>query len=141
MFWAACRPVWSSSPEAIPSIRPVSWSVLSCRFRWSRRWSLSAPPRLQPAGQRSRLAVSGQEALARQFATPGVDKFQGVTWEPAPATGAPLLEGVAAWIDCRIHERYEAGDHWLVLGEVVELSLNGNGGALVFHGGAFRPLA
>jgi 3-hydroxy-9,10-secoandrosta-1,3,5(10)-triene-9,17-dione monooxygenase reductase component len=85
--------------------------------------------------------ADGQEALARQFATPGVDKFQGVTWEPAPATGAPLLEGVAAWIDCRIHERYEAGDHWLVLGEVVELSLNGNGGALVFHGGAFRPLA
>jgi flavin reductase (DIM6/NTAB) family NADH-FMN oxidoreductase RutF len=85
--------------------------------------------------------ADGQEALARQFATSGIDKFQGVGWEPAPATGAPLLEGVAAWIDCRIYQRYEAGDHWLVLGEVVELSVSGEGGALVFHGGAFRPLA
>jgi flavin reductase (DIM6/NTAB) family NADH-FMN oxidoreductase RutF len=83
----------------------------------------------------------GQEALARQFATSGIDKFKGVGWKPAPATGAPLLEGVAAWIDCRIYKRYEAGDHWLVLGEVVELSVNGDGGALVFHGGSFRPLA
>jgi flavin reductase (DIM6/NTAB) family NADH-FMN oxidoreductase RutF len=85
--------------------------------------------------------ADGQEALARQFSTSGIDKFEGVSWEPAPATGAPLLEGVAAWIDCRIYKRYEAGDHWLVLGEVVELSVSGQGGALVFHGGAFRPLA
>lgn len=85
--------------------------------------------------------ADGQEALARQFSTPGIDKFEGVGWEPAPATGAPLLEGVAAWIDCRIYKRYEAGDHWLVLGEVVELNVSGQGGALVFHGGAFRPLA
>ena len=39
-----------------------------------------------------------------------------------------------------IYERYEAGDHWLVLGEVLELSVPREGGALVFHGGAFRPL-
>jgi 3-hydroxy-9,10-secoandrosta-1,3,5(10)-triene-9,17-dione monooxygenase reductase component len=84
--------------------------------------------------------ADGQEALARQFAASGTDKFAGVNWEPAPASGAPLLEGVAAWIDCRIYQRYEAGDHWLVLGEVLELSVSREGGALVFHGGAFRPL-
>ena len=57
-----------------------------------------------------------------------------------PPTGSPLLDDVAAWIDCRIYERYEGGDHWLVLGEVMELSGLRDGGALVFHGGTFRPL-
>jgi flavin reductase (DIM6/NTAB) family NADH-FMN oxidoreductase RutF len=82
----------------------------------------------------------GQEDLAKGFARSGGDKFEGISWAPAPATGSPLLEGVAAWIDCRIYERYEAGDHWLVLGEVLELSGLRESGALVFHSGVIRPL-
>jgi 3-hydroxy-9,10-secoandrosta-1,3,5(10)-triene-9,17-dione monooxygenase reductase component len=88
--------------------------------------------------------AEGQETLARRFsasAATGIDKFDGIGWEPSPATGAPLLEGVAAWIDCRIERTLEAGDHWLVLGEVLELSVHSEESALVFHGGAFRTLA
>ncbi|MGH2835749.1 MAG: flavin reductase family protein [Solirubrobacteraceae bacterium] len=83
----------------------------------------------------------GQEQLAKRFARSGGDKFQGVGWSPAPATGSPLLDDVAAWIDCRIYERYAAGDHWLVLGEVLELHGLAESGALVFHSGVFRPLS
>ena len=81
-----------------------------------------------------------QEDLARRFADSGVDKFDGVAWQPAPATGSPLLNGVAAWIDCRVSTRVEAGDHWLILGEVLELSVIGDKSPLVFHGGAFQEL-
>lgn len=81
-----------------------------------------------------------QEPLARRFAVSGGDKFAGVDWRPAPATGSPLLADVAAWIDCRVHTRIEAGDHWLVLGEVLDLSIHREGGALVFHGGAYFGL-
>jgi flavin reductase (DIM6/NTAB) family NADH-FMN oxidoreductase RutF len=81
-----------------------------------------------------------QEPLARRFAISGGDKFAGVAWQPAPATGSPLLEDVAAWIDCRIHKKIEAGDHWLVLGEVLELSVHLDRDPLVFHGGAYRAL-
>lgn len=84
--------------------------------------------------------AEGQEDLARRFAVSGGNKFQGIDWQPAPATGAPLLSGIAAWIDCRIYKQTEAGDHWLVLGEVLELSVQREAGALVFHGGSFRPL-
>jgi len=84
--------------------------------------------------------AEGQQDLAQHFAVSGGDKFAGVGWEPAPATGAPILNDVAAWIDCRIYKQIEAGDHWLVLGEVMELSLHREGGALVFHGGQFHPL-
>lgn len=84
--------------------------------------------------------AESQEDLARRFAQSGGDKFAGIDWHPAPATGSPLLEDVAAWIDCRIYQRVDAGDHLLVLGEVLELSVHRDTGALVFHRGTLQPL-
>ncbi len=34
-------------------------------------------------------------------------------------TGAPILEGVAAYMDCRLRSTCEAGDHTLFVGEVI----------------------
>ena len=94
--------------------------VAVCPAKTSTSW-----PAIEAAGtllrQRARRGPGGSSHAS--FAASGGDKFAGVDWAPAPATGAPLLDGVAAWIDCRIYERYEAGDHWLVLGEVLELSV------------------
>ncbi len=110
--------------------------VAVCVAKTSTSW-----PTIEAGGHFcANVLAEGQEALARQFAASGGDKFDGVSWRPAPASGAPLLAQVAAWIDCRIYKRYEAGDHWLVLGEVLELSGMSDGGALVFHSGSFRPL-
>jgi flavin reductase (DIM6/NTAB) family NADH-FMN oxidoreductase RutF len=58
-----------------------------------------------------------QEKLCRRFATSGADKFDGVTWEPAPS-GAPVLSDVVAWIDCSYESIVEAGDHYIVIGRV-----------------------
>ncbi len=111
--------------------------VAVCVARTSTSW-----PAIELAGHFcANVLAEGQEDLARRFARKGGDKFAGIAWSPAPATGSPLLGDVAAWIDCRIYERYEAGDHWLVLGEVLELSGLREGGALVFHSGSFRPLS
>lgn len=110
--------------------------VAVCPAKSSTSW-----PAIEAGGQFcANVLAEGQEDVARRFAASGGDKYAGLSWSPAPATGSPLLEGVAAWIDCRIYERYEAGDHWLVLGEVLELSGLRDGGALVFHSGSFRPL-
>ena len=98
-------------------------------------------PRIEAGGTFcANVLAENQEHLARRFARSGGNKFEGVEWRPAPATGAPLLEDVAAWIDCRIYQRVEAGDHLLVLGEVLELGVHSDAGALVFHRGAIRPL-
>jgi 3-hydroxy-9,10-secoandrosta-1,3,5(10)-triene-9,17-dione monooxygenase reductase component len=101
----------------------------------------SSWPALQAAGSFCANVLHGdQTELARTFSRSGGDKFAGVNWRPAPVTGAPVLEGVAAWIDCRIDQTFEAGDHWLVVGEVLELAIETEGGALVFHGGALKSL-
>ena len=46
--------------------------------------------------------------------------FDDVAWNPSP-TGCPILDGVGAWIDCRMVESIELGDHYLVVGGVVAL--------------------
>lgn len=76
-----------------------------------------------------------QEAMARAFATPGVDKFAGVGWSPG-RTGAPRLHDSVAWIDCKIEQVHPAGDHYLVVGRVVELEA-GRGEPLLFYRGGY----
>ncbi len=68
------------------------------------------------------LAASQQE-LSRRFAVSGGDKFAGVAWHPAPS-GAPVLDGALAWIDCEHERTVEAGDHLIVLGRVRVLDLD-----------------
>ncbi|MFD5537453.1 flavin reductase family protein [Streptomyces sp. NPDC127079] len=74
-----------------------------------------------------------QQHVSRAFATRGADKFAGLSWRPAPVTGSPVLEGVAAWIDCRITRLHEAGDHFIVIGEVTDLAAAPGERPLVFH--------
>jgi len=84
---------------------------------------------------------SSQEGLCRAFAVSGAehaDKFAGVAWRPA-LSGSPVLQGVHAWVDCRLLTVHEAGDHELVLGRVLDLGVGG-GEPLVFHRGRFGRL-
>ncbi|MFF4330159.1 flavin reductase family protein [Streptomyces sp. NPDC048387] len=84
---------------------------------------------------------AGQAELCRAFAVSGADKFAGVSHRPAPATGSPQLDGVPAWIDCRIHAVHTGGDHLIVVGRVEAMGAEGEGGPLLFHKGRFGRLA
>ncbi|WP_240139854.1 flavin reductase family protein [Streptomyces sp. MUM 178J] len=70
-----------------------------------------------------------QAALCRGFAVSGADKFAGVEWDAAPATGSPRLAGVPAWIDCTVQAVHTGGDHLIVVGRVRALdAARGRGG-------------
>lgn len=93
-------------------------------------------PKLSSTGQICiNVLASDQEGLARGFSKTGTDKFVGVGWSSA-TNGAPRLHGALAWIDCCVGEVYEAGDHWLVVAEVLQLEAN-LGKPLVFYRGGF----
>lgn len=64
-----------------------------------------------------------QPELCWKFAKSGTDtaRFDGVAWSMSP-TGCPVLDEVLAWIDCEVEEIYTMGDHYFVLGRVVDLS-------------------
>ena len=76
-----------------------------------------------------------QESLSRDFAVSGGDKFAGVGWHPA-SNGAPLLEGVLAWVECTVAASYDAGDHEMVFGRVEDMGVN-VGRPLLFYRGGF----
>jgi 3-hydroxy-9,10-secoandrosta-1,3,5(10)-triene-9,17-dione monooxygenase reductase component len=94
-------------------------------------------PRLRDAGTFSvNILAEDQEALCRTFATSGADKFAGVGWRPG-ASGAPLLDDVLAWLECRIDIEHDAGDHILVIGRVTGLDVGREGKPLLFYRGGF----
>src|SRR6266508_4981631 len=53
-------------------------------------------------------------------------------------TGAPILEGAAGYLDCRVNAAHEAGDHIIFIGEVMALGYEPDVKPLLFHGGRYR---
>ncbi len=48
------------------------------------------------------------------------DKMENASYTPGPETGAPILEGAAAYIECTVRDLIDVGgDHDLLVGEVV----------------------
>jgi flavin reductase (DIM6/NTAB) family NADH-FMN oxidoreductase RutF len=80
------------------------------------------------------ILASGQEALSRHFAEPADDRFDGIGYTRG-TTGAALLEGTLAAIECTIVARYPAGDHTIVVGEVIAATANLERPLLYYRGG------
>jgi flavin reductase (DIM6/NTAB) family NADH-FMN oxidoreductase RutF len=81
-----------------------------------------------------------QHELAATFARSGADRFGAPTeWREGPE-GVPVLGGVLAWLVCRVVERVPAGDHRIVLAQVVLGDPGGAGRPLLYHEGGFRAL-
>jgi flavin reductase (DIM6/NTAB) family NADH-FMN oxidoreductase RutF len=81
-----------------------------------------------------------QEALAQRFACNEAEdrRFADLDCETG-ATGAPLLAGSVASLDCRLETAHEAGDHIIYIGEVVGLHLS-DGDPLLFYDRSYRGL-
>lgn len=99
-------------------------------------------PQIEAAGSFCvNVLTVAQEPVCRAFRAEGVDRFAGEPWRTG-ATGSPILERSAAWIDCEIVNVLDAGDHVIVLGAVVEMDApNTELPMLFFQGGygSFTP--
>ncbi|WP_432097810.1 flavin reductase family protein [Streptomyces sp. WAC 04229] len=81
-----------------------------------------------------------QQELAATFARSGADRFAEPTaWREGPH-GVPLLDGVLAWLVGRVVGRVPAGDHRIVLAEVLTGDPSGAGGPLLYHRGGYTGL-
>ncbi|MEY2402489.1 MAG: 3-hydroxy-9,10-secoandrosta,3,5(10)-triene-9,17-dione monooxygenase reductase component [Acidimicrobiaceae bacterium] len=97
----------------------------------------SSWPRIETAGSFCvNILGEAQEDLSRVFASKGADKFASIGWRPG-RTGAPVINDVIAWIECTIERVDDAGDHWIVLGRVVDLEVGVDGGPLLFFRGGY----
>jgi len=86
---------------------------------------------------------AGQRDVSRWFASrhrpAGSAMFDGVSFEPG-VTGAPVLVEATASFDCRLRQSHRAGDHVIVLGEVVALVHRPWLEPLIFHAGTYKAL-
>jgi flavin reductase (DIM6/NTAB) family NADH-FMN oxidoreductase RutF len=84
-----------------------------------------------------------QQDISRWFANrhrpAGSTMFDGVPFEPG-VTGCPVLVDAAASFDCRLRQSHRAGDHLIVLGEVVALEHRPELEPLIFHAGTYKSL-
>jgi flavin reductase (DIM6/NTAB) family NADH-FMN oxidoreductase RutF len=67
--------------------------------------------------------LEGQQDLAARLGRSSAsapDKLKGIKTKPAPTWGGPILVDALGWLECRLVATLPAGDHTLVLGEVVE---------------------
>jgi flavin reductase (DIM6/NTAB) family NADH-FMN oxidoreductase RutF len=82
-----------------------------------------------------------QEFIADRFAgrAPVID----LRWEQVPhrlgSNGIPLVDGCAAWLECRLVQVHAAGDHDVCVGEV-EAAVAGAGDPLVLWDRSFWTL-
>jgi flavin reductase (DIM6/NTAB) family NADH-FMN oxidoreductase RutF len=115
------------------SLRPPL--VLVCIRRGSRF--------LQGLAQTKLFAVSvlaeHQMDTAKRFADP-MHKDQANEWigHRISPLGSPLLDGAAAWLDCRLDRVHDGGDHVICLGRVEGLQSVRGRKSLVFDRGEFR---
>ncbi|MFF6784721.1 flavin reductase [Streptomyces sp. NPDC012510] len=83
--------------------------------------------------------AADQHPLTQAFATLDVDGF-----DTAPCTlgklGAPLLDGATASFEGLVHQRVTAGDHTIILIEVVDVVVGGRE-PLVYQGRRFHTLS
>lgn len=82
-----------------------------------------------------------QEPLSRYFSSKdrprGSDSFRDVA-HLVGQSGSPLLDGVAAYLDCSLHSALMAGDHDIFIGEVLALEVDDGVKPLLFHAGQYR---
>lgn len=103
------------------------------------QWSIALSSRRHKAFTTSQrfaihILAADQVEQALHFATRG-DGFDAFDWH-LDAAGVPQLAGCLVRIDCRLHAVHPAGDHSLILGEVLDASIAG-GDALIFDQGRY----
>jgi flavin reductase (DIM6/NTAB) family NADH-FMN oxidoreductase RutF len=82
-----------------------------------------------------------QEAVAQHFArgVPPLAHWHGIEWREG-STGTPLLEGALGWVEARLVDEHETGDHTLFVGGVVSVEHGRPGSALVHVGQEYVSL-
>lgn len=85
--------------------------------------------------QTERFAVNilaeDQGDVCMLFASRGQDRFAQCEWEKSEL-GLPVLAGTLAVLQCRTFKRVEAGDHMILIGEVIDIE-NNNKAPLLYH--------
>jgi flavin reductase (DIM6/NTAB) family NADH-FMN oxidoreductase RutF len=82
--------------------------------------------------------ASGQQDLARLFASkaPEHEKFADV--QHAVQEGIPVIEGTIAWVGCELEQLIPGGDHTIGIGAVIAAEKASERDPLIWYRGEYR---
>ncbi|MQA79695.1 MAG: flavin reductase [Streptosporangiales bacterium] len=85
------------------------------------------------------LLAAGQHDVATVFATSGIDRFAAIThWRRGPH-GLPVLDDSLAWLALRVRGRVDAGDHAVVVADVIRAE-HTPAAPLLYHRGRYTSV-
>jgi 3-hydroxy-9,10-secoandrosta-1,3,5(10)-triene-9,17-dione monooxygenase reductase component len=97
-------------------------------------------PKIEAAGRFCvNVLGSDQQQLCRQLAGKG-DRFAGVALTVSDH-GLPVLADSIVTIECTINSVTEAGDHWFVLGNILQMEAPRDADPMLFHRGRYGGFA
>jgi flavin reductase (DIM6/NTAB) family NADH-FMN oxidoreductase RutF len=88
------------------------------------------------------ILADGQQDLSNLFAKsaePAANTLRGVAFHRG-VTGALLIDGTLAALECETYRALDGGDHTIYLGRVVEGSIDGGSRPLLYYLGGYRTL-
>jgi len=93
-------------------------------------------------GFTANLLATRRDALARLMATKASTKFDGLEWQRSEtgAGGPILVADTAAYAVCTLRDTIEAGDHWVLIGNVVDGAHNHDVQPLLYHRRDYRQI-
>lgn len=67
------------------------------------------------------ILAEDQKDVSASFASRNGTRFEGIEWWKG-ASGAPILPGTAAMLDCLMERHIDAGDHVILIGRVIDFA-------------------
>jgi len=86
------------------------------------------------------ILAENQIDISKHFARPNNDKFAEIAYELGSKTACPLISGAVCHIECRKYASYNAGDHIIFVGEVMNNAIKNDLKPLVYYHKSYTKL-
>lgn len=116
------------------SLDPPLVSV--CVAKTSTTW-----PKLATLDRLGLSVLAGEHAgIAKSLSAKAGDRFSDIDWE-ATDGGAVFVHGATLWLECAPFKCVDAGDHEIVVLQILSLAMYPDITPMVFHASSFRTLS
>ncbi|WP_227937702.1 flavin reductase family protein [Alkalihalobacillus deserti] len=106
---------------------------------WSIDHKVSSLDIFKNAGKFAVHVLAGdQQDLCKLFASKDMDRFSNCEWNSSEY-GLPVVSGAFAVLQCKTFKQVEAGDHTILIGEVLDIQLDDKE-AMLYHNRKFGPI-